>query len=867
MSSYDHHAPQSGLKWRYVFFICITLALFGYLLSGLVRLQLLHSEEYVEKAASTRTKTILNRGKRGNITDCNSVILAMDESVYNVTFYKDASESSSAAYKKYTQSIIDTLEIIERNGGELAFEYDIERNEETGEWQFNFGSGVSEATLQIRENQWRSNNYVASLKTYPTAESCLTTLKHRYRMVNSAEEEEEVRAAYIEKRGSDAGYVPCLIVDEDTMLKVMAVFSEMQMNLYNSLPITIAEDVKYETVIEVETRSMTLPGMDISEGTQRVYPKQTLAAQVIGYTGKIPTREKWLELKEKGYSYNDTIGRDGIEASMEDWLTPNNSLRQGTRVVERDNWSKVVRELSYTAPKDGNNVKLTLNATYQQVAERAVASNVNRIRNKQEELMVSGKWLNDNRTLIATYNWERYPLQLAEHGVMVVLNMQGEVKAMANYPTYDLNALVGAGDEAREILADDRNLMLNYAIGSKATPGSIFKMVTGYGALADQVLSPEEDITDMGYYTYYNSDKSTAPKCWISESYRDQHAHLTIVGGIKNSCNYFFYECGKRLGEARLYHYASLFGLTSLTGIDLPGEQRSVVGSQNTLYDPDKPVQERYQDTSRPIIVFNSIKSHLKKCGESRGMVYDDERLSTCAKKLMDMAVNFPESQWLDNMKTILMEELSMSRNMVNSNAVITDTYNYMNDIKWGGSQTILTAIGQSVTTVTPVAVARYVTAVANDGKVYNVSIIDSIISPEGEILSEREPNLITTLTDPDPSTPVNDYMALLREGMQGVTDDTGTAASYFRNFKYRENIASKTGTAQVNQIDLENNAWFVSFVPHDNPQLAIVVFVPHGYSGAMAGFALQDFVQWYLDDQLKQQVDYNLPYGNSLAP
>ena len=78
---------------------------------------------------------------------------------------------------------------------------------------------------------------------------------------------------------------------------------------------------------------LMLPGMDISESTQRVYPKQTLAAQVIGYIGKIPSRTMWLTLQAKGYSYNDTIGRDGIESSMEDWLTQNSYLCLGCCVV------------------------------------------------------------------------------------------------------------------------------------------------------------------------------------------------------------------------------------------------------------------------------------------------------------------------------------------------------------------------------------------------------------------------------------------------------------------------------------------------------------------------------------------------------
>ena len=149
---------KTGMKWRYFAFVLILFAMFVYLLSGLVNLQLRQSETYSEKSGSGRTKTIVLRGKRGNIVDADSVILAEDELIYNVTFYKDASESSNSDYLAYTKSIVSTIDIIERNGGKLAFDYVIERNEETGEWQFNFGSGVSDSVLQKRESQWRSNN-------------------------------------------------------------------------------------------------------------------------------------------------------------------------------------------------------------------------------------------------------------------------------------------------------------------------------------------------------------------------------------------------------------------------------------------------------------------------------------------------------------------------------------------------------------------------------------------------------------------------------------------------------------------------------------------------------------------------------------
>ena len=832
---------DSKLRIRFRLAVAVILLVFVYLVSGLVSLQLEDSEYYAEKAESNRTWTIYLRGKRGNIVDADSVILAEDQLIYNVTFYKDATQTSKATYREFTRSIIETIGIVERGGGEMAVSFNIERDPETNEWRFNFGTGVSDSVLATRQRQWRSNNYLPESR-YPTAKACYEQLYTRFQIA-------EVQA----EQG--------IVLDEETIRKVMAIYCEMQMNIFNSQPIVIARDVKYETVIEVETRAMTLSGMEISVGTKRVYPRSRLAAQIIGYIGAIPSQSTWQELKGKGYSYNDFIGRDGIEYSQEDSLTANSSLRQGYRVVERDQKSKIIRELDYAAPQDGNTVKLTLRASLQDIAEQAVAMNVNDTRDTQEKKMVSDDWLSDNKDDIADRNWTRYPMELAEHGCMVVLDMQCRVLACANYPTYDLNALVAGGKSAVSILSDERNLLLNYAIHARGTPGSIFKMVTGYGALNDGVLQPDELISDMGYYTLYNRDKTTAPKCWISANNRWKHSYQTIVEGLSHSCNYFFFECGSRLGEERLYHYATLFGLTSRTGIDLPGEVRSVVGCQNSLYDPTKPMDEASQDTSLPIIVFNAIKKHLRNCGESRGLDYDDERLSRCAKSLMDMAVNYNESEWLDHMRTILMEELSMTKEMVYTQAIIGDTYNYMNTIKWGGGQTILTGIGQSVTVLTPVAVARYVCAVANNGRVYNVSLVDSVISPEGEVISKREPRLQNQLEN------ATEYLGLLRKGMEGVVDDQGTAAHYFKGWKYNDQICAKTGTAQVTRIDLENNAWFVCFAPRENPEIAIAVFIPHGYSGGNASIAARQFIESYLDQKLLRTVDYDLPYGNTLAP
>ncbi len=821
---------------RYIIILTIIIVLAYLLVNKLYSLQMTSNDQYSQSATSQRKTTIPLRGSRGIITDSDSVILARDEKIYNVTFYRDASQRSKEQYARFTKSIVNTIDIIEKNGGKLTVKFVIERNPQTNNWQFNFGEGVSEAVLETRENQWRTNNYLNET-VYPTASSVMTELLKRYSIPSD--------------------------MPEELYLKVLAVFSEMQMNLFNSQPIVIAQDVPYETVIEIETQSMLLEGMDVSVSSKRVYPRGKVGAQIIGYLGAIPSYEMYQELSKNGYRFNDLIGRDGIERSMEDWLTQNSSTRQGFRVVERDSLGKITRTLDYQEPKDGNNVKLTIRDSFQQRAEEALAMNVNKTRESQQQKLLDERWLEKNKDRIVDREWDKFPISLANRGAMMVVDMEGRVLAMANYPTYDLNALVAKGPESAEILTDPRHLLVNFNIQALGTPGSIFKMVTGLGGLIEGELWADETISDGGYFTKYNSDLSTAPRCWLDPKRRHLHADQTIIQGIKNSCNYFFYEVSSRLGEQRLYKYSTLFGLTSKTGLELPGELRSIVGSQNSLYDPNKPLNEANQDTAIPIIVFNSIKTHLKNVGASRNIFYDDDRLNKTVKRLMDMAVNNNQGIWLDLMRPILIEELNMTRQMVYTQAIIGDTYNYLNDIKWGGSQVVLTGIGQSITVLTPAAVARYVLSVANGGTTYNLQIVDSVTSPDGEILSQRVPSILHKIDIPP------ELLQLVHQGMQGVVDNEtgGTAAKHFTGWPYSNDVAAKTGTAEVTRIDLENNSWFVMFAPFEKPEIAVVVFIPSGSSGGEGAIAAREFVGWYMDQRGTESKEIGLPSGNSLAP
>ena len=833
---------------RIILAIMVLAACFAYLIQGLIKLQLVKGESYAETAGNQSIKTIRITGTRGMITDAESVILAMSEDVYNVTFYRQAT-STKAEYLEYTKSIIEAIDIIENNGGEIKVDFVIGRNEDTGMLEYRFGEGISESAWNSRMDRWRKNHYFDSEK-YNDPQVAYDQLYKRYRFDALAEE------------GT--------ICDEETIFKVMAIYNEMQMNVYNSVPVVIAEDVNFATVAEIEGRSMMLSGFDIEVGSKRVYPRGALASQVIGYVGPISSYETYdNELKPLGYRLTDTVGKDGIESSMETWLTANIDSRSGYRVMEKNNNGSLTRELEYLEPQDGNNVKLTLIASYQQAAERAIEANVRSTREVQEKKLANGNWLETNKLKIAQRDWDKYPLQLADTGVLIVLDIDnGNVLAMAQYPTYDLNQLVAGGDQAAEILLDERNVMMNYAIQQRAEPGSVFKMCTALAAMVNGKLLPTDTISDMGPYMEYTTNEADAPVCWIAKSARGQHSHQTIIEGLKHSCNYFFYELGSRLynrkeGSLLLYSFSEEMGLTKKTGIDLPGELRGVVGNQANLYDPSVSLNE--QRTWQPMLVAASIKKHLLSVGESYGIFYDDQRLNACIKRLMDMAVTTDQGNWIVSMRPILMEELNMTRDMVMLAATMNDIYNYLNDIKWGGSMEIQTAIGQGITLVTPAAMSRYIASLGNGGKVWNLNIIDSIISPDGEVISKRTPNLLNKIEGVEP------YLPYIKTGMHGVVDDSGTADKHFRGWPYKDEIWAKTGTSQITiggiKLDLENNAWFCALTPYEQAEIAVICLIPNGYSGGEASVGVRNFITWWMGEQQKVTGEPAVVSGNQMMP
>lgn len=169
------------------------------------------------------------------------------------------------------------------------------------------------------------------------------------------------------------------------------------------------------------------------------------------------------------------------------------------------------------------------------------------------------------------------PAQLAlspcNAGVVVTDDKTGEVLALVSYPGYDNNR-IGDGTYFSRLQADLSLPLYNNATQTRKAPGSTFKPITAVAALEEHAITTDETINCTGIYT----DVEPPIKCWI---YSGQHGPLNIVGGIANSCNFFFADLGHRLstdsngmyspdaGLDVLRKYAAMFGLDHKSGVEI----------------------------------------------------------------------------------------------------------------------------------------------------------------------------------------------------------------------------------------------------------------------------------------------------------
>ncbi|MEZ4357167.1 MAG: penicillin-binding transpeptidase domain-containing protein [Eubacteriales bacterium] len=829
----------SGKSDKRMFILtAIIVFLFLILVMQLVNLTIVQGTSYSEKSKNTSIRTITVSGSRGSILDSSGIVLAYDEKSYDVVFKKDQTKTSSDDRAYYTGILMKTIDIIEENSGTIENEFSIKRDD-NGDFYFDFNT-TDETVFEKRLSSWKTNMYLTGMDD---AEEIYNQLRLRYQIPDE--------------------------LSYDDAVKLLSIWQQLQLNNSSGyLSITIAKDVNINTVSELKARSEELEGVDISEGTVRVYPKQSTAAHIIGYMGKMQDNDTIAEMQALGYSSDDLIGIAGIESTMESVLTANTIERQGKQEVSKQ-FSQIIRTLSTSSAKSGNNVVLTIDLGLQEALEESLENNIAEIYKKQQEEYTANKsdyedqMLEDGRT---------DEIKFATTGAAVVIDINsGKVLAMASYPSFDLNLFTnGISEVDYEALTDeDTTPLFNKAVSSKGTPGSIFKMVTATAGLMEYDttgITVNTTISDGGYFTaVLGEDADTAteeeikscPSCWVRPNF-SKHKDQNVVLAIKNSCNYYFFTVAYRLGISNLTKWADNFGLTEKTGIQLPAEAVGQVGGQEVLYDNTKDASN--QKTAIPILVKRLLISELKNFGQERSVEYTDEELDNAAEALLKLASN-DEEEMGPKIRTILSENLGISKTISSSKGWDKTVASILTELMWNPTRTILTGIGQGVAAVTPVGVSRYVAAILNGGTVYDLSIVDKIASSSGTVLEEIEPSVYKQLDIPE------EYLAAIKEGMREVVseEDQGTASSYFKNYKYIDEIGGKTGTAQVSNIDIENNSWFVGFTPYENPEIVVVVYVPHGLSGGLSSLVAKDVFTYYLDEKART-AEVDIPDSNTLV-
>lgn len=296
---------------------------------------------------------------------------------------------------------------------------------------------------------------------------------------------------------------PILGISTDDLIK------KLSMN-YNAVTLKRRVDKN----IGNKVRELKLPGVVVSEDTQRYYPNGNFLAHVLGSVD------------------SDGNGRSGLE------LYYNKELKgvPGRLIVQADAYH---RELPYTAPeyeppKNGNDVVLTIDQSIQFFVERALEQGLIEYKAKRASAIVM-----DPKT--------------------------GEILAMANKPDFDPNKPV-ANKDIQESLSAWRNRMIQ----ENFEPGSILKVITASAALEEKIVDEEKDKFVC------NGSRvvaGTRIKCWRTSG----HGTQTFAEILQNSCNVGFMILGEELGKEKLFKYFKLFGFGQKTEVDFSGEEKGLL--------------------------------------------------------------------------------------------------------------------------------------------------------------------------------------------------------------------------------------------------------------------------------------------------
>ncbi|MGC2168689.1 MAG: penicillin-binding protein 2 [Acidimicrobiales bacterium] len=313
----------------------------------------------------------------------------------------------------------------------------------------------------------------------------------------------------------------------------------------------------------VKLHPSEFPGVTVLNVSQRDYPQGgNVAAQVLGYVGPITQQEINADPKA-GYQQDSTIGKTGIEAYYEQYLRG----KEGTSTLEVSASGSVLSTLKSTPATVGDSVVLNIDSGLQKDLEN----------NLQDEILA------DRHSIDPV----SHKVPEAINGAAVVMNAQnGQVLAMASYPSYDLDSFVKGLTDAEYSTLIKEGAFNNFAIQGLYTPGSTFKLVTATAELQTGILSASTDVDDTGVFKVPDCKSVAGSLCSFHDDDNSAAGEIDLPTALTVSSDYYFYNLGylfwsqsARYGQTPIQNVATDYGLNSLTNIDLPDEVSSRVDS------------------------------------------------------------------------------------------------------------------------------------------------------------------------------------------------------------------------------------------------------------------------------------------------
>ena len=302
-----------------------------------------------------------------------------------------------------------------------------------------------------------------------------------------------------------------------------------------SNPFVFSEDAEIELVTKIKESPEKYPCAEIMTQPIRKYFYPESLVHILGRCGII-SREEYEN--STGYSYNDYIGKQGVEKTFESVLRGQDGLRAKEKYTDKG-MKKFFEDISAVP---GNDVILTIDLPLQQNVEEALSFTVSN-----------------------TYG--------ARGGAFLITDINsGEILASASNPSYDITEF----NKKYAILSKDTDKpFFNRCISGLYEPGSTFKPITAIAAMESGTLKPAETIRTRGKYEYFDQ----IFRCNIYRETGKTHGTIDVSRALGVSCNYFFYELGKRTGIDEISKFASLFGLDKPTGIELKEETTGTIAT------------------------------------------------------------------------------------------------------------------------------------------------------------------------------------------------------------------------------------------------------------------------------------------------